>query len=140
MSAVKVLFEFFTGPKKRKSFGADLHPVACAGITSGIGTIFLNLEAAKATDLHPIAIQQGFLHAIHKRVNDKGSLFERNIGLLGKILDQLALIHDISVIRYHPRILCRKPPGTEYWNLQNKTQVPDTGISFNVNIPEMQGE
>ena len=43
------------------------------------------------------AFKEGILHAVHKRVDHKGRLIQRNVGLISQGFDQLAFVHDNSV-------------------------------------------
>ena len=43
------------------------------------------------------AFKEGILHAVHKRVDHKGRLIQRNVGLISQGFDQLAFDHDNSV-------------------------------------------
>ena len=44
------------------------------------------------------AFKEGILHAVHKRVDHKGRLIQRNVGLISQGFDQLAFVHDLSLI------------------------------------------
>ena len=68
-----------------------------ARIAASITAVFLHLKTAEPADLHTAAFKEGILHAVHKRVDHKGRLIQRNVGLISQGFDQLAFVHDNSV-------------------------------------------
>src|SRR5215467_12116557 len=90
---VNHLTQFFTSLKKWHTLRWNLYGITSFGIASFAGIALADTKTPKATQLHLVPFTQSLCDTIQQNVDDRFSLFLRELNLVSDLLDELCLCH-----------------------------------------------